>query len=518
MKPNKTGEHWSPILLKAKNKEWAHVLHFLLQEWRVEHRVELADALEKVSLLIPFKHEKDFDSLAKKQDPVSLSSLLAQVTSQTAPIAIARAKSLKGWPSDVRLERWVVAQFEKVTYRASSSKPFWTQVKSLCPILYDTVAQDRLRAVVNRYDERDYVERDLKVFAQKLLGAAHSPQNESPDALLSQNLAQLFALMPREEKSGLAALESAVLANAQVPHLRSIASDAMMEQNSVRGQLIALQLETQTKESAQKIDTLISENLEALIGALHQVVLKEGLVFKNGYLHEAIFSSVNLQHVHDCVGSAFLSTLQHLEIRHTRANWHDVLTKSQLTSLTSVKTNDWYLGAEIAQGIVRIPTLTTLSMWPANGVFLDNDRTYTLGDFSTLTGLTHMTFVIEDVGQLPFLLQQPIIARLSHFGMVLHRGFSAVEALTHFWSSVAKIPKVQLDVMGLPKKSYGATFSLNRQTQQLDVTMKVDNGPWRDRAFADVCTLLKHWNLSANIEIPRQMTDEQRAVLTSLQR
>ena len=260
-------------------REPVRALELVLDAWRRTREPRLAELIAKLGALVATKVAAGaWETEAARRRPEALTSLLATIVG-TSKVMKERALLLGAWASDPRLDRWVVAQYEKPPFTSTGSGPFWTALKKLTVKLADPVARDAL----------------AKVKSGRLEGVELGPPQPvvplDADALthlgaLEKALEQRAA--PSKGQRTTTELLDEVLEKPADLTLRHVLMDALLEQGHPRGHLLALQLKEGPLTAAEKKKekALIAEHWDELLGPLAPA-LKPDSRFARGFLVHA---------------------------------------------------------------------------------------------------------------------------------------------------------------------------------------------------------------------------------------
>lgn len=276
-------------------------LDLLLSVWRKEPISELADVIESLgqqllrqqSLLSELTSAKVASVFKKQQDDVD--RVLQYLTTGTIEQARKRIEQLVTWPSDPRIDRYLVRLLQEMPYQSITSQKFWGPVFKRLHDLRDRSLLPQLEELESFF--QDNIARTMSLWLQKktngLLKKLSGSEAESFAAALSKQERQVLKQLLdfTAERGGDATGESllaAIHADPGDEAARLVCADWLQEQNDPHGELIALQFQKLksplSREESKREQALLKEQWKRFAGPIAEAIKKKDVEFSKGFV------------------------------------------------------------------------------------------------------------------------------------------------------------------------------------------------------------------------------------------
>jgi uncharacterized protein (TIGR02996 family) len=320
----KTGrDPLADALAAVKANRVAGALAPLLAAWRTQPSDRLSEVIEMVSLRTrtpaPVRGKTAaaiaaWDEAAAKAGPHDLPGLLETLADVRSGEAAKRLAVIAGHMPDPRVDAALVDLVHAVPYRATATKPFWTELFALASnitdaralVRLDTANADGVAATMASWlRTRIATLREDTAWKRKATSAASPVLDEIADLL-----------GPRKASIGTLNLDALLHAIHDAPGddaPRLVYADALLERGNPRGEFIALQIRKPgDREARRREKELLDQHGKQWLGELAPVIMA-GYVFERGFLAECRIDNRHLDRVKKLVGHPGWATVRSIE-------------------------------------------------------------------------------------------------------------------------------------------------------------------------------------------------------------
>lgn len=358
-------------LRAAENGDRWGAVGLLLEAWRSGRSAILGRLIVVAAPHLPIRQpplqgkrakdrHADWLGRAARHHPEDLPVLLPYLMEGNSRLALERLEALEGWPPDPRIADHLVAVLAEPPYQSSGSLKMWRRLVVVLVEHADVHLYGRLREMSESWKEKPpvevraferiqgYVDKGLTQLQEKLGAVSSAPETAADPAVLET----LETLLTPSAKALERVTEDAETAQgflkeiAAAPdndEIRLVFADWLLERNNPWGELIQLQFEATERplKRAEKIriNKILREDREILLGPLAPLVLKKGLVLEKGFpVVCGLPQSPKAQVVDEALTDPRWATVRELvlspyEFRQSRR----ILTQSPLISLASLR-------------------------------------------------------------------------------------------------------------------------------------------------------------------------------------
>ncbi len=275
--------------------------------WRIRPSPEVADAIARFSIAYESddaravrtqKKIPQADWVAKRErfrmlDRGALYATLLEAKSKDIKT---RIELLQGEAADPRITDVLNAMIAKPPFISSGTRTVWTQAFKLMVLQGDPRTVTAARAfdassIATRWDEPSgpiaYLTSRFEKTAERI-ETAGEPEPASED-----DLAFVASLhLPEESPDDIPQILANGLRDPSDPVARLVLADALTEHGHPRGELISLQLAIEesggTRKEKARQSAIIRDHFDTLLGPMKPILLKGGLVFRGGFVDEAV--------------------------------------------------------------------------------------------------------------------------------------------------------------------------------------------------------------------------------------
>ncbi|MBL8957499.1 MAG: hypothetical protein JNK82_42390 [Myxococcaceae bacterium] len=260
--------------------------------------------------------------LAAAARPKELEALVAEVRGLTAKAAAERVTKLTP-VKDPLVEEALFRLLEQPQWRALTAAPFF----KAAALALGASEGTRLAALGARYGDLIPTTVGVK-YGRTLVRAGEAAQKVKWPSLDAEAAAVLQThTKPAKKGRTLDELFAAVYAAPADDGPRRVLADALLEQNDLRGELIALQLAGRDPERVVK---LLEKNAEKWLGPVAKAVLPQFAAFERGFVDSVgLFRSASL--LPKALGHAEWATVRHVHLSVDR--WADAKVRALLVEL-----------------------------------------------------------------------------------------------------------------------------------------------------------------------------------------
>jgi uncharacterized protein (TIGR02996 family) len=238
-------------------------------------------------------------------------------THYRATDALARLRALDGWPADPRAALGAIENLERITFHATSTKPFWSALIAFAASHGDRRAADALAGVGKRIKSilrAKYT--DLTAmqnwFAKQIAAAVAQMPPDVPLDPAATTTCERVAEQIRAVTDRGATLLAEIVAKPADDQLRQVYADHLQEQGDPRGELIALQLAGRDPERQSE---LIEQHTGTWLAPLAAISWVEGTVFARGFPDEVWLNDANnTDAVERSIGHPIWATVRRLHL------------------------------------------------------------------------------------------------------------------------------------------------------------------------------------------------------------
>jgi len=308
------------IALRERRPEQA--LAAMLAAWRGRPTPRLGELIETISNRAPRHPEVHGKTIAARTAWLAVAAegkvldrgvLLEALTHVSAKEAGQRLAIVAGWMPDPRVDAALADLMHAIPYRATSTRPFWTQLFELARGITDrrqlavieTATADQVAVTMG-----DWLRARFAVLASELAESlADAPG--APDPRIDDLAALLGPPRITAGTRNLEALLQAIHENPDDDAPRLVYADALLERGDPRGELINLQLTTgdEDREARRRASELLQAHGKHWLGSLAPVV-RAGYVFARGFLSECRVDNRHLDRVRKVAGHPAWATVR----------------------------------------------------------------------------------------------------------------------------------------------------------------------------------------------------------------
>ncbi len=307
-------------LTAAREGRHDFALSAALVAWRAKPSTGLAEVIELLSARLkvpPLARGKSNEALAawskraataKPQDIPALLEVLADTTSGDGQ---KRLKMVAKWMPDPRIDAALVDLIDRVPYRATSTRPFWTQLFALAEKISDVRQLRRLDTL-----QADGVALTMQTWLRAKIAALREATTAQLSGVTPEppEIGELASLLgPRKLSIGSKNLEALLAAIYDAPDddaPRLVYSDALLERGDPRGELISLQMRRDLDRDANKREKELLETYgKQWLGELAPVVMA-GFTFERGFLSECRIDNRHVDRVRKLAGHPAWATVR----------------------------------------------------------------------------------------------------------------------------------------------------------------------------------------------------------------
>ena len=309
-------------LAAVREQRFDVALAALLDAWRAEPSEGLAEAIDLVSSRVKAPgvlRGKGRQALgawqtraatARPQDVPMLLDVLADAASGDGKD---RLKMISRLMPDPRIDRALVDLIERVPYRATSTRPFWTTLFSLAARITDTRQLRRLDTL-----QADGIALTMQTWLRQKIAALREDCAWKLAAVNPEppELAELVALLgPPKLSVGSKNLEALLAAIYDAPDddaPRHVYADALLERGDPRGEFIALQMRPASdpvRDAKKREKELLATYGKQWLGDLAPVIMT-GFTFERGFLAECKVDNRHIDRVKKLVGHPAWATVR----------------------------------------------------------------------------------------------------------------------------------------------------------------------------------------------------------------
>jgi len=229
-------------------------------------------------------------AIAKQRRALDLPRLLRSITHthHRATDALARLKTLDGWPADPRAALGVVRNLESIPFHTSSTKPFWDALIAFAATHGDLRSADALAGVAKRLPKilrsqyadltgmRAWFAKQITTAAEQIRAGVTEPALDAATVAACARIAEQIVTFEDTTDRLLAE----IAANPDDDQLRQVYADGLQQKGDPRGELIALQLAN--REPARQ-EQLLAAHAAQWLGPIAPIAWVDGTVFERGF-------------------------------------------------------------------------------------------------------------------------------------------------------------------------------------------------------------------------------------------
>ena len=246
---------------------------------------------------------------AAKATPQDIPALLAVLADATSGDGLKRLRTIAKWMPDPRIDTALVDLIDRVPYRATSTRPFWTALFALAAKITDVRQLRRLDAL-----QADGVALTMQIWLRAKIATLRESTTAQRVNPKTREVGELAALLgPRKLSVGSRNIEALLSAIYDAPDddaPRLVYADALLERGDPRGELFALQMRGELDRDAKKREKeLLDTHGKQWLGELAAVVMA-GFTFERGFLAECRIDNRHVDRVRKLAGRPAWATVR----------------------------------------------------------------------------------------------------------------------------------------------------------------------------------------------------------------